>query len=179
MEVKAYSLMDGIFSVDRSKQFLPFDPDRDDPSTLPHGSNILGVSPFLVVTDNDLVLLDSGLGIRNERGERRLLQHLADLGYNPTDITMVILSHLHKDHIKGLGDLKPDGTMDFLFPAARLYYQQKEMEYALHTDTPSFDKALLTAITRLPNGTTLDGDGSLTDEISYFITGGILLITRL
>jgi len=164
--------MDGIFSVDSTKKFVPFDPEKEDFSSLPHGSQVLGISPFLVVTSSEIVLLDGGLGTKNAEGQSVLLQNMAVLGYNPEDISMVILSHLHKDHIGGLGTLDEKDNYRFYFPNAKLFFQKKEMEYALGANTASFNKNILTGLAHLPNTQLLDGDGDLTDDISYFVTGG-------
>ncbi|WP_447640615.1 MULTISPECIES: MBL fold metallo-hydrolase [Chitinophagaceae] len=170
--MKAYALMDGIFSVDNTKKFVPFDPEKDDFSRLPGGGQVLSVTPYLVVTGSDIVLLDGGLGTKDGEGRSVLLQNMAALGYNPEDISMVILSHLHKDHISGLGILDEKNNYRFHFPNAKLFYQKKEMEYALSLDTPSFNKNVLNGLASLPNKQLLDGDGNITDDISYFVTGG-------
>ena len=61
--VRAYSLYEGSYSVDKSKKFIPFDPKKDDPKDRP-GSLFIHVHPFLVETKGGLVLLDTGLGRR-------------------------------------------------------------------------------------------------------------------
>lgn len=170
--MKAHALMDGIFSVDNTKKFTPFDPEKEDFSQLPAGGQVLSVTPYLVVTGSDIVLLDGGLGTKDAEGRSKLLQNMAEHGYNPDDISMVILSHLHKDHISGLGDLDEKGNFNFYFPNAKLFFQKKEMEYALSSGTASFNRNMLTGLAGLPNVKLLDGDGSLTDDISYFVTGG-------
>lgn len=170
--MKTYALSDGVFAVDNTKKFTPIDPETTDFSQLPHGSQVLGISPFLVVTSSDIVLLDGGLGTTNETNQSILLQNLSALGYNPDDVTMVILSHLHKDHIGGLGKINDSGNFDFYFPKAKIFFQQKEMEYALSKTTPSFNTDFLKGLESQPNVQLLNGDGALTDEISYFITGG-------
>ena len=170
--MKAYALTDGIFSVDSTKKFVPFDPGKEAFSTLPAGSQVLGISPFLVVTSSDIVLLDGGLGTKDANGRSMLLQNMAALGYHPEDVSMVVLSHLHKDHISGLGTLDTDGVLDFYFPHAKLFYQKKEMEFAMDAGVPSFHKATLAGLAHLPNASPLDGDGNITEDISYFVTGG-------
>lgn len=170
--MKTYALMDGIFAVDNTKRFTPFDPEKEEFSSLPHGSQVLAVSPFLVVTSSDIVLLDGGLGIKDENGQSKLIQNLAALGYNQDDVSMVILSHLHKDHISGLGTLDEKDNYEFYFPKAKLFFQKKEMEYAQSSNMPSFNKSVLAGLVNQRNVQLLDGDGEITDEISYFITGG-------
>ncbi|MFT4205155.1 MAG: MBL fold metallo-hydrolase [Chitinophagaceae bacterium] len=172
LAVKAYPLVDGIFSVDSSKRFVPFDPAKDDFASLPSGGQVLSVTPFVVVTSSDIILLDGGLGIKDDSGQPILLRNLAQLGYNPEDISMVVLSHLHKDHIAGLGALADNGSFQFYFPNAQLFFQKKEMDFALSSDTPSFNKKLLLGLANLRNVKLLDGDGQITEDISYLITGG-------
>ncbi|PZP51297.1 MAG: MBL fold metallo-hydrolase [Pseudopedobacter saltans] len=170
--MKTHALIDGIFAVDNTKKFTPFNPEKDDFAMLPHGSQVLAVSPFLVVTSSDIVLLDGGLGTKDENGQSILLKNLAALGYSADDISMVILSHLHKDHIAGLGTLDEKENFYFHFPKAKLFFQEKEMAYALGSSTPSFNKSVLSGLANQPNVQLLNGDGDISDEISYFVTGG-------
>lgn len=76
-----------------------------------------GFSPMLVNTGKELVLFDTGNGAsgfvpRPEGG--RLAQLLGPAGFSPDQVDVVVLSHLHPDHVGGvLENGKP------LFPRAR------------------------------------------------------------
>ena len=61
----------------------------------------LPVGSFLVRTGDRVVLVDAGLGTLNAGPHRggRLLDNLAAIGVRPEDVTDVVLSHLHFDHV--------------------------------------------------------------------------------
>lgn len=60
-------------------------------------------NPVLVNTGTELVLFDTGMGPDGRAaGMGQLTRRLADSGYSPSDVTMVVLTHMHGDHINGL-----------------------------------------------------------------------------
>jgi len=101
--MQIFPLGEGSYSVDASKKFVPFDPQTDNPKDRP-ASLFIHVNPFLVKTDTDLILLDTGLGYKDTRDELYLHQHIRNAGFDPEDVTLVLMSHLHYDHS---GELKP------------------------------------------------------------------------
>jgi glyoxylase-like metal-dependent hydrolase (beta-lactamase superfamily II) len=96
-----FPLQEGSYSVDSTKKFIPFDPDVDDWRKRP-GSLFIHVQPFLVKTDTDLILFDAGLGFKNNQDELILHQNIRNAGFDPEDVTLVLMSHLHYDHTGGL-----------------------------------------------------------------------------
>lgn len=78
----------------------------------------------LVNTGDQLVLLDTGLGITSVPAGGRLLPTLELLGVAPADINAVILSHYHPDHVNGVSD----GTTA-AFPNATYYFPQPEWDF--------------------------------------------------
>lgn len=111
---------------------------------------------FLAVTQKSAVLIDAGIGaylepkLRDRYGvyepEQILLKSLAQCGFTHTDITHVILSHLHFDHGGGLLSAWQEGKEpELLFPNARFYVSEAAWERATHPhprDRSSFDQAL-------------------------------------
>jgi glyoxylase-like metal-dependent hydrolase (beta-lactamase superfamily II) len=86
------------------------------------------VQPLLIDTGSARILIDAGNGPRPDgtgKPESRLRATLAAAGYEPSDIDVVVLTHLHGDHTGGLTDT--DGTE--LMPKAR---------YVLHKDELAF-----------------------------------------
>jgi glyoxylase-like metal-dependent hydrolase (beta-lactamase superfamily II) len=95
-----------------------------------------GMACLLVETNDGLVLVDTGLGLEdyahpawftrffrvitvmpfdpNEAAVRRVGQ----LGYNPADVSHIVLTHMHFDHISGLPD----------FPRAKVHAHRREVE---------------------------------------------------
>jgi glyoxylase-like metal-dependent hydrolase (beta-lactamase superfamily II) len=60
-------------------------------------------NPVLVNTGSELVLFDTGMGPDGRKaGLGQLTRRIADSGYSPADVTMVVITHMHGDHINGL-----------------------------------------------------------------------------
>ncbi|KGE13889.1 MBL fold metallo-hydrolase [Sphingobacterium deserti] len=166
--IKAYSLYEGSFSVDASKAFVPFDPEKDDPLTR-KGSIFVHVHPFLVVSDDGLILCDTGLGFSDEGG-LLLHQNIRKLGYDPDDVKYVLMSHLHKDHTGGMVDFK-DGVARIAFPNAEYFVQRGEWEYAFSGENSSYRTEIFDVIQRSGNLVLLDGDGQINPQIRYEVNG--------
>lgn len=167
--MKITPLQYGVFRVSKEKEFTPKD------APLQPGEErflTMAICPFLIELPNELVLIDAGLATE-ENGEPTLITLIEKAGYAPADITSVILSHLHKDHIDGLGYFK-DGAFVQNFPGATIYYQQREMDYGLtQTESHSFDQPVLKALQALPNVQLMNDDnGTLGNCITYAVTGG-------
>ena len=93
-------------------------------------------------------------------------------GFSPDDVSMVLLSHLHKDHVSGISYGK-HGAYNLMFPKATVYCQEKEMEYAFSkTGSPSFEFEKLEFLKRSPNLKFMHDSGKLNDEISFEVSGG-------
>jgi glyoxylase-like metal-dependent hydrolase (beta-lactamase superfamily II) len=78
-------------------------------------------SPTLVRTGRDLVLIDTGRG--GQAG--RLLGNLRASGVEPAQVTLVLLTHLHGDHIGGMVDAA--GVP--VFPNARVTAPARELAF--------------------------------------------------
>ena len=134
-----HPLSEGSFTIDASKRFIPFDPATDRFAERSKGSLLVEIQPFVVVTGTEVILLDTGLGLRGPDGILQIHHHLAGVGIDPTDVTMVLLSHLHADHAGGVGiDLPMSGERCLSFPQARHYVQRLELEYAFRMGAPSY-----------------------------------------
>ncbi|MDR0698357.1 MAG: MBL fold metallo-hydrolase [Tannerella sp.] len=80
------------------------------------------INAFLIETDGQTILVDAGLG-------RNLINNLEKCKKKEEDIKIVLLTHLHGDHIGGL--LK-EGKKTF--PYATLYISQAEYDYWTNDD---------------------------------------------
>jgi glyoxylase-like metal-dependent hydrolase (beta-lactamase superfamily II) len=61
-----------------------------------------GVNVFLIEAGDDLVLIDAGL-----RGSPpRITEAIYSLGRLPQDVTAIIVTHAHPDHVGGLAEMK-------------------------------------------------------------------------
>ncbi len=108
----------------------------------------MGMRCLLVEHDDGLVLIDTGsgnketdkfhqiYGIENagDDGRTHLEDGLAQLGFAPADVSLVINTHLHFDHAGGNTWRTPSGTVEVAFPNARYVVQRGEMEWATLTN---------------------------------------------
>ena len=166
--MKIIPLSEGAFTIDKTKVFVPFDETKDVFRERPIGSLLVEVQPFLIITDTDVLLLDTGLGFVNEHGVPQLHQLLMNEGINPSEVTKVLMSHLHKDHSGGVGI---SGTDKLSFPAAKYYVQRKELEFALNDTTASYIREDLYCLKDAEQVVLLDGDGDIDEYIRYEMTG--------
>ncbi len=168
--MRVIPLSEGSFTIDKSKLFVPFDTEKDDLQERARGSLLVEVQPFVVITSEDVLLIDTGLGFE-KNGVLQLHQNLMDNGINPSEITKVLLSHLHKDHAGGIGKKMEDGSIVPSFPQAQYYLQRQELEYAFEKGFPSYMTDELEWLRNYPKLTLLDGDGVLDGYIKYEVTG--------
>ncbi|MGV3547855.1 MAG: MBL fold metallo-hydrolase, partial [Pedobacter sp.] len=120
--MQVFTLSEGSYSVDASKKFIPFDPAKDNPKDRP-ASLFIHVQPFLVKLENSLLLLDTGLGYSNEEGKLHLHENIKKAGFDPDDVELVLMSHLHFDHSGGMVH-NYDGKMELSFPNATYVMQR-------------------------------------------------------
>jgi glyoxylase-like metal-dependent hydrolase (beta-lactamase superfamily II) len=78
---------------------------------MPKGTVFAPFNPVVVNTGSKLVLIDTGYGPGLGPTVGLLPQSLAAAGIDPKAIDIVLISHLHGDHINGLK--KPDGSLAF------------------------------------------------------------------
>lgn len=168
--MNVYALEEGSYSVDATKKFLPFDPLTDDPKERP-ASLFIHIQPFLIKTENDLILLDAGLGFKNQQGELSIHQHIINAGFDPEDITLVLMSHLHYDHSGGLV-MEKNSKLSLSFPHAEHVVQRGEWENAFSGKSSSYRTSIFEVLQRSGNLKLVEGDGELKPGISFQLTGG-------
>ena len=59
--MKIIPLSEGSFTIDQTKRFIPFHSSRDELSNRPSGSLLVEIQPFAVITEKDILVLDTGL----------------------------------------------------------------------------------------------------------------------
>ena len=165
-----YTLAEGSYSVDASKKFIPFDPQVDNPKERP-ASLFIHVNPFLVQTAGDLILFDTGLGYKDTRDELFLHQHIRNAGFDPDEITLVLMSHLHYDHSGGLV-VERGGKLVPSFPEATHVIQQKEWELGLTGSKSSYKKEIFEALQGNIHLHLVNGSGDLKNGIRFEHSGG-------
>jgi glyoxylase-like metal-dependent hydrolase (beta-lactamase superfamily II) len=165
--MKIIPLSEGRFTIDASKIFIPFDSSKDDLYARPQGSLLVEIQPFVVIAGADIILLDTGLGFAGDSGMPQLHQNLIKQGIEPSKITRVLLSHLHKDHA---GCILWDGKP--AFENADYYINRQEMEYALEKGSPSYQIEQFEQISCFNKVNWIEGDGRINELISYETCGG-------
>ncbi|MCJ7654215.1 MAG: MBL fold metallo-hydrolase [Dehalococcoidia bacterium] len=66
------------------------------------GAGVWGANAYLLVDDDGLTLVDTGFFGRADR----ILEQIKELGYSPSDINRIIITHHHADHVGSLAELK-------------------------------------------------------------------------
>ena len=169
-------LSEGAFTIDKTKRFIPFDLGKDDLQQRPTGSLLVEVQPFAVITSEDILVLDTGLGFEQD-GVLQIHRNLQKAGIDPARVTKVLMSHLHKDHAGGVSGDCTDGASiagagrSLSFPNARYYVQRKELEYAFEKGPTSYITDELECLKTSRQVEFLDGDGVIDGYIKYAITG--------
>lgn len=170
--MKIIPLSEGSFSIDKTKLFVPFNTNADDLQQRATGSLLVEVQPFVVVTPEDVLLLDTGLGFEKD-GVLQLHKNMMDAGINPSEVTKVLMSHLHKDHAGGISRKNAaTGQYDELaFPHATYYIQKKELDFAFEKGPGSYIVEELECLKTASNIVWLDGNGVIDGYIKYELTG--------
>ncbi|HTQ29268.1 MAG TPA: MBL fold metallo-hydrolase [Puia sp.] len=169
--MKIIPLSEGTFTIDHTKQFIPFDLVADDLQQRATGSLLVEIQPFVLVTSEDVLLLDAGLGF-DEEGMLQIHRNLLRVGIDPGQVTKVLISHLHKDHSGGLSRLNTaTGHREPAFPRALYYVQEQELAYAFEKGFPSYMTEELQWMKDFERLVRLKGNGVLDGYIRYELTG--------
>ncbi|HVM87650.1 MAG TPA: MBL fold metallo-hydrolase [Puia sp.] len=169
--MKIIPLSEGAFTVSKTKIFFPFDKENDDLQQRETGSLLVEVQPFVVVTSEDILLLDAGLGFE-KKGMMQIHQNLINAGIDPSKITKVLMSHLHKDHSGGLSKLNPlTGKRELTFPQAIHYIQKQEMDFAFEKGFPSYITEDFECLKNNNKVVLLNGDTVIDGYVKCEITG--------
>ena len=130
--VEITSLSDGMLEFDLCNFFPSIDRDSWSPYdhhlTSEHKVRF-NLASFLVRSDGRTLLVDTGLGPKESSdtpwGE--LMQDFEANGVSPDDIDMVVMTHLHRDHVGW--NLRPkDGKYEPVFPKARYWMNARDWE---------------------------------------------------
>jgi glyoxylase-like metal-dependent hydrolase (beta-lactamase superfamily II) len=139
---------------------------------------------LLVRTPDANILIEAGIGPKLSEKEREIYAYdrvpgipdaLAAVGLEPADIDLVVLSHLHFDHVGALVTPGRDGELCPLFPRAKHVVQAAELEAWRRPDPrsrPSYKRENLALLEEAGRLQIVDGDSELTAGISVRVTGG-------
>ncbi|MBK7871452.1 MAG: MBL fold metallo-hydrolase [Saprospiraceae bacterium] len=95
---------------------------------------------LLVETDNRKILIDTGIGDKQDakfrshfepHGDKTLLNSLLEKNLHPEDITDVLLTHLHFDHVGGAVKFDSEGKLVPTFPNATYWSNEIHWNWAM------------------------------------------------
>ena len=113
---------------------------------------VLTLRSLIVETDGHIILVDTGWGDKQDEKFFRhtyihngegLIKGLKNRGYQPEDITDVVLTHLHADHCGGGVVKSKTGTgYELTFPNAIYHVSRKQWEWAMKNNPREEDAFL-------------------------------------
>ena len=184
-DLELYSLSDGLFRLDGGAMFgvVP-KPLWSRRAPADERNRIsLTMRPLLVRTPRHVVLIDAGVGDKLTGKERdiyaidqtmNLHASLASVGLSPSDVDVVIASHLHFDHAGGF-TVSGDGRVAPVFPRARYVIRRQEWDDATHPHERNRASYVEAAYVPLADAGVVDfieADGDVLPGISVWRTGG-------
>ncbi len=152
--------------------------DSDDDNLIPMHANL-----FVVDTGDAIILCDTGLGtvlsekekkIYAAHGDSNIENGLNDLGYSVDQITHVLLSHLHTDHVGG-AVVERDGKIVPRFPKATYVVQKMEWDDATHPNERTaavYVPDRLKALEESGQLELIEGDSEYIPGVKLIRTGG-------
>lgn len=170
--MKIIPLSEGTFTVDKTKEFIPFNIKHDELQRRSVGSLLVEIQPFVVITSKDILLLDTGLGFSGGDGVLQIHKNLTSNNLDLSDVTKVLLSHLHKDHSGGVS--KHDQSLSkriLSFPNATYFVNKQELDHAFDVGSPSYITDDFRVLSESGNVKYLEGDGNIDNYIHYHVTG--------
>ncbi|MCZ2392634.1 MAG: MBL fold metallo-hydrolase [Chitinophagales bacterium] len=143
--MKLYSIETGLFKLDGGAMFGVVPKSMWAKLNPPDENNMCTWASrcLLIETGDRLVLIDTGLGDKQDEkfrshfyphGEDTLEKSLAKVGFSPSDITDVILTHLHFDHCGGAVKKDINGQLVLTFPHATYWSSYEHWEWAIDSN---------------------------------------------
>ncbi len=144
----------------------------------------LALRTMVIRDDKRTILVDTGVGQKmNEKltkiynvdhSKHDLLSGLLEKGISAEDVTDVIITHMHFDHVGGATYLK-DGQLKLTFPNAQYHVQGEQWYWANHPadkDRASFMPENFVPIEEAGKLNQLDGPGELFPGIEMLVMYG-------
>lgn len=135
-------IMDGTFRLDAGSMFgiVPKSAWKDQVKTDRRNRMTLGLNCFLIRSGKTNILVDTGVGTKHTASRKsryamsggRLAKELSLLGLSPSDIHVVVLTHLHFDHAGGCTYLNSKNVATPFFPKAQYLVQHDDWNEATH-----------------------------------------------
>lgn len=145
--------------------------DQLDPESVADGEWLLRFRCFAVRSGNDVTLVDAGIGPADAPASSwaptpgRLPDELAAAGIDPDDVTTVVLTHLHTDHIGW-------AALDEPYFSNAMYVLQQAEWAALDEFSPAVRSRVVEPLQARDQLRLLDGDARLNDTTRIVATPG-------
>jgi len=159
----------------------------DDKNRIGMAANLL-----LLKGEGKNILIDTGIGYKSDEkfkiiyaidySEYDLNRSLENLNVSRDDITDVILTHLHFDHVGGSTRYDENGQAVPTFPKAKYYIQKKQLEWAknpIEKDRASFLQENFVPLEKSGQLVVLEEDGELFPGIELIIVNGHTMAQQL
>ena len=145
----------------------------------------MGLNCLLIRSGGKNVLVDTGVGTKHQQRARslyamragKLVRNLAQRGLRPRDIDLVVLTHLHFDHVGGCTRYRRGGERELapVFPRAMHLVQRADWQEATETNErtrPAYNPEDFLPLERAGQLELLDGDSELLPGLWARRTGG-------
>ncbi|CTQ57493.1 MAG: MBL fold metallo-hydrolase [Roseibium album] len=129
-EFEVNTLLDGAVSVKEPQKTFGMNVDADTFTTtsaenfIPADAFKAYFTPTLVNTGSELILFDTGVGEGGRPARGNMRAALESAGYTPEQVDVVVITHMHPDHIGGLMEAGAPA-----FPNARYVTGQTEYDF--------------------------------------------------
>ncbi|MEO6043143.1 MAG: MBL fold metallo-hydrolase [Tepidiformaceae bacterium] len=139
----------------------------------------MSITCYLVRSAGQTIIVDTGVGPRRRSGLPRghLDDALQQLGVAPSQIDVVLNTHLHVDHVGWNTVDREDGTREIFFPNAHFVFHQKEWDYWMtpeHLAAPG-NEHLAECVEPLRNSGRIsffEGEAAFDENITFISTPG-------
>src|SRR3989304_5975603 len=184
---KLYSLQTGLFRLDGGAMFGVVPKplwSRTNPADDRNRIDMC-MRSLLLVSGNKKIIIDNGSGYKMsgklidiygiDHSQFTLEKELEKIGYKTSDITDVILTHLHFDHAGGSTVRDENGKLQLMFPNAEYHMQKKHWDWAQNPsdrDKASFFPENFLPIYEKKQLKLYDGDFKFDDFIDLHVVNG-------
>jgi len=113
---------------------------------------------LLIIHNERKILVDVGLGdkrnekyyaVRHRQPDINILKSLAEIGYTANDITDILFTHLHDDHVGAATRFNESGLIECVFQNAQYWVSESQWEWAMNPnkrETAAFFKDNLNSL---------------------------------